>query len=130
MRLIILHNEGPENSYWNYEPTDISLDDLFETENLVIFLKDIERDAAAKSEADKRVASLIEKNKDSDITIYILTDISCDAAEAPCGCYGFDSSCAYHDRGGYNYDEEPANSPFADCLCSRFHGIQCEYHKF
>ncbi len=50
--------------------------------------------------------------------IIILTNIECDDAHAPCGCYGYDGVCDWH-RG--HSDER-----FADCFCSR--ETKCNYH--
>lgn len=53
--------------------------------------------------------------------VVIMTDISCDEASAPCGCYGYDGACTWH-RNSCDLD-------FAECLCSRTFDITCSYHK-
>ena len=117
MRVVILHNEGPENDSWNYKHTDISLDNLFETANLVVKIHE-------SDDSKTKMAKLLETYKNTDVNLYVFTDIYCDFAEGPCGCYGFSGSCEYHVRGGVYCNDE-----FADCLCSSKHGIVCEYHK-
>ncbi len=51
------------------------------------------------------------------ITLY--TGIPTSECNAPCGCFGYDSCCAYH-----RYRE----MDIAECWCSERFGIVCQYH--
>ena len=70
-----------------------------------------------KQDAQTFMHSMVSKNT----ALVILTDIECDDAHAPCGCYGYDAVCCWH-RGSSEDD-------FANCLCSRRYNITCSYHK-
>lgn len=67
--------------------------------------------------------NIIENYKDSLKPIVILTNIYCDYAEGPCGCYAY-SACEWH-RNRYSFE----NDYFAPCLCSEKYKIVCEYHS-
>jgi hypothetical protein len=125
MRLFIFHEEGPEDPAWDFRHTDVSLDDLFETENVVVSLRDLEY-----TESCKRMRNPIEKYQNTDTNVYILTGNYCDAAQAPCGCYGFDSQCDWHVF-HRRYDEPPDFlEEFAGCMCSDKYKTKCSYHNW
>jgi hypothetical protein len=123
MRLFILHNDGPANPVWDFTPTDISLDDLFDHENIFVHLEKLDYEAACN-----RMKTVLEKYQNTDMTIYVYTGNYCDAAQAPCGCYGYDGQCEWH--GFYRrYDDAPDFlHDFATCMCSDKYKTNCSYH--
>lgn len=55
--------------------------------------------------------------------VVIITNIFCDYAEGPCGCFAY-NVCDWHRR---RYCRN--NLDFAQCLCSKNYNITCKYHS-
>jgi hypothetical protein len=72
---------------------------------------------SGKASVQEFMQKMIARGQD----LIILTEIECDDAHAPCGCYGYDCPCDWH-RGSSEDD-------FADCMCSRKYNITCSYHS-
>lgn len=62
---------------------------------------------------------------EQEYTVCIFTGYGGTCAEAPCGCFGYDGGCQYHEYGG-RYCEDIT----AACLCSKKYGTICDYHQY